>query len=209
MNIHKIKSELKIILSAIIIGVIVTASYTLQAYSTETVNSISNKIVRFRVLANSNKDYDQALKLIVKDSVINHFESDIKGFTNKNDALYTFNSKLDEIEAYATNIVKSYGYNYRVTAKIEKSTFPTRHYGNISLPSGEYTTLVIEIGNSLGDNWWCVMYPPLCFIDETIETIPTELDNELQTALHHDEYNLIAKDELQYNVKFKIVEIFN
>lgn len=209
MNVHKIKSEFKIILISLVIGLVTTSFYSLQAYSHETVNNISNKIVRFRVLANSNNDYDQALKLIVKDSIINHFENDLNDFTSNEEALNTFNNKLSEIEEYSRKIIRSYGYNYDVTAKVQRSSFPTRKYGNITLPNGEYKTLVIEIGESVGENWWCVMYPPLCFVDETMESIPSEINEELQSTLTQDEYKLVTKNDLQYNVKFKIVELFN
>ncbi len=209
MNVHKIKAEIKIILLAVLIGVITTTFYTLKVFSEETVNSISNKIVRFRVLPNSNNDYDQALKLIVKDSVMQRFEQDLNSFSNNEDALNAFNNKLEEIKSYTEKIIHKYGYDYNVNVKVDLSSFPTKTYGNVTLPNGQYTTLIIEIGEATGNNWWCVMYPPLCFVDETMETIPSEIDDELQKALSPNEYQLITSNEIQYNVKFKIVEMFN
>ncbi len=209
MIIHKLKSEIKIILLSLLIGVIATTFYTLKTYSNQTFSSISNKIVRFRVLPNSNSNYDQALKLIVKDCIINYLDNDLNNFSSNEEALHHLNNKLNEIESYANKIVRSCGYNYNVTAKIQLSTFPTRSYSNISLPNGQYTTLVIEIGDATGDNWWCVMYPPLCFVDETMEIIPQTLDDELQNTLSNNEYNIVTNTTFEYNVKFKIVELFN
>ncbi len=209
MNLHKIKLELKILLLSLTIGIICTTLFSLKTYSKETVDNLSNKIVRFRVLANSNSDYDQALKLIVKDSVITYFEDELKSFNNRSEALQSFNDTLYDIEEYAQKIVNDLGYNYNVSAKIDFSKFPTRTYGNVSLPYGDYETLIIEIGDGTGDNWWCVMFPPLCFVDETMEYVPENIDNQLQITLDDDEYNLVTNSNIEYNVKFKIIELFN
>ncbi len=209
MTIHIVKKEFKIILLAIIIGIVSTSFFSLKTYSQETVQNLSDKLVRFRVLANSDKDYDQALKLIVKQSVISHFEKEISNFDSREEALYTFSNFLDEIEIYAQQIVYDYGYNYDVTVKIDYSDFPTRTYGNITLPAGDYTTLVIEIGDARGANWWCVMFPPLCFVDETMESVPDNIDTQIQHTLTQEEYNLVTNNHPEYNIKFKIIEAFN
>lgn len=212
MKVHKIKTELKFILISLILGLFISSFFALKTYSNQQVENISSKILRFRVLSNSDTYEDQALKMIVKESVLNKFEKEINSFENREDAIETFNYLLPDIEKYAQSIIYSYGFNYKATAKIDLSEFPTRNYGNVSLPKGEYTTLIIEIGEAQGPNWWCVMFPPLCFVDETMEYVPKEIDNELKNILDKEEYSLVTnetKNDFKYDVKFKIVEIFN
>ena len=109
------------------------------------------------------------------------------------------------------NIILENGYKYDVSVGIDYSTFPTKQYSNVVLPAGEYKALRIIIGEGKGKNWWCVMFPPLCFVDEQSSIIDTDTDEKLREVLTEEEYELIAQNNKkqvnQVEVKFKIVEI--
>ncbi len=206
---HKFKKELKNILFAMGIGTVFSVGVSLNAYSNDVLENISNEVVRFHVLANSDEDYDQELKIKVKDAVLEEYKDEISTFNSRFESLFTFYMLIDEIEEFAQSIVYENGYNYDVKVTLGKSDFPTKTYGNVTLPEGEYTALRIEIGEARGQNWWCVMFPPLCFVDESMEVVPTEVDQQLQDVLGEEEYKLVTnEDDLNYQVKFKVVEIF-
>ena len=119
--------------------------------------------------------------------------------------------EYSELEKISKNIILQNGYNYDVKIGIDYSEFPTKQYSNVVLPAGEYKALKIIIGEGSGKNWWCVMFPPLCFVDEEKGIIDKDTDDKLREVLTEEEYNLIAqKTSNQTNrvqIKFKIVEI--
>ena len=119
--------------------------------------------------------------------------------------------EYDELEKISKNIILENGYNYDVKVGIDYSEFPTKKYSNVVLPAGEYKALRIIIGEGKGKNWWCVMFPPLCFVDEEKAIIDKETDYKLRKVLTEEEYDLISqktkKQSNRVQIKFKIVEI--
>jgi len=202
--------ELKIWLAASIIGVILAlaiATHT-QAYSQNIQNEISQNVIRFHVLANSNAAEDQALKNMVRDGILNQFGSKLDPTSNIEDTRFFLQNNMTEIEAYAVQLIKNEGFNYSVQGVIDQTFFPTRKYGNMAFPAGEYEALRIIIGEGQGDNWWCVMFPPLCYVDGTTAN-PTSDDYTLLRNLLSDEtYALMnhAQGGTSVTVRFKIVE---
>ena len=116
---------------------------------------------------------------------------------------------LKDIEAVAKQTIIENGYNYEVTAQIGNFSFPTKDYGDISLPAGFYDALRIKIGKAEGKNWWCVMFPPLCFVDVSSGIVPEYSKSQLQSTLNSEEYNIISdKNNSEVNFKFKLIELF-
>ena len=175
--------------------------FLLLGYSVNVNSQISDNIVRLHVIANSDCEQDQALKLKVRDAILEHENSN---FTSKADV-------GDRIELYkkiAENVIRKNGYDYSVTAEYGNFRFPTKHYNNISLPAGYYDALRIKIGDAEGANWWCVMFPPLCFVDGT--TTPAYAEEKLKSVLDEDSYDIITANKdgnLPFEIKFKIVEL--
>ena len=141
----------------------------------------------------------------------NNFENNPIIIT-KEEAIEIANAHLNEFKEIALSTIKENGYNYDVNISIDNVFFPTKTYGDISLPEGYYDALRIKIGKAEGKNWWCVMFPPLCFVDEQNNVIDKETDEKLKKVLTKDEYELIVeKDKKNINnlqIKFKIVEVF-
>ena len=210
-------NKIKIRLSILILSLIVVISTMTVSISGE-VNKIStasedykNKLIRFHVIANSDSDEDQNLKLKVRDAVIDYLQPKLELSSSIEESETIIKSEYKELENISKNIVLENGYKYDISVGIDYSTFPTKQYSNVVLPAGEYKALRIIIGEGKGKTWWCVMFPPLCFVDEQSSIIDTDTDKKLREVLTEEEYALIAQNnKKQVNkveVKFKIVEI--
>lgn len=161
---------------------------------------IPNDVFRFHILANSDTEEDQALKLKVRDKVLEKTKILFDTANSKSDAEKFVKANLDTIEEIAQNEVYKNGYSYPVKAEIVNMHFDTRYYESYTLPAGMYVALRITIGNAKGHNWWCVMYPSIC-----ISTVD-EGKEKAKTALSDDEYSVVTDDKVEY--KFFIVELF-
>lgn len=175
-------------------------------------NDISDSVFRLHVLANSDSKEDQELKYKVRDSLIEYMNSLCGNCTDKNEAIEIANNHIDEFKSIAQNTVKSYGYDYNITVEIGNFEFPVKQYGDISLPAGYYDALRVKIGEAQGQNWWCVMFPPLCFVDIDSPVISNESKDKLEDNLTDEDYALISDNSKQDNfdiqIKFKLLEFF-
>lgn len=171
-------------------------------YASETNERLSRDIVRLHIIANSDSDEDQALKLRVRDRLLASTSSDI----TKED----IPSMLGEYERIAREELRQNGCNYDVRAEYGKFDFPTKSYGNLTYPAGEYDAVRIVIGDGKGENWWCVLFPPLCYVRGSVDS--EAVSEELKEMLSPEDYELITSGEngrLPVKVKFKIVEWIN
>lgn len=199
------------------IGIIIILSLLLFLYTTvcafsyvEAISTdISDSVFRLHVIANSNSDEDQALKYKVRDSLLNYMNNICKNCSSKENAINLVSIHKKDFEQIALETIKNEGYSYDVNIEIGNFEFPTKHYGDISLPAGFYDALKVEIGEATGRNWWCVMFPSLCFIDVSSGIVPEESKEELKNVLSDEEYSIIS-NESDYNIKFKfkLLEFF-
>lgn len=168
---------------------------------------IASEILRFHVIANSDSAEDQALKLKVKSAVTESLYPVLSGVKDVDTAKELVKSRLDRIEALAEKVIEKNGYHYPVTASLEKGYFPIKVYGDLTLPPGQYEALRIEIGKAKGQNWWCIMYPPLCFVDATYSVVPKESKSKLKQALTEEEYeSVFANKKADIKIKLKLVD---
>lgn len=148
---------------------------------------IEDKIIRFHVLANSDTEEDQALKLKVRDRVIEVMSSKLIDCTDVDKAREIMLDSMDEVNAIATQVIKENGYSYTVRCEISRENFPDKMYGDMLFPQGEYEAFRILIGEANGQNWWCVMFPPLCFVDETKQAVNSgETKESLDSVIAED-----------------------
>ena len=131
-----------------------------------------------------------------------------ENISSKEEAIKLANENKSQFYNIAKQVITDNGVNYDVNIEIGNYSFPTKNYGDISLPSGFYDALKVEIGSASGQNWWCVMFPSLCFVDVSEGIVPEESKKDLQKNLKEEEYNLISSDSLEFKVKFKLVELF-
>ncbi|WP_373897925.1 stage II sporulation protein R [Haloimpatiens sp. FM7315] len=171
--------------------------------------NIQDKLIRFHVIANTDTKEDQNLKLKVKDEVIKYIQPKLENCKSINESREVLKKNDSKIIKIAENIIKQEGFDYDVKSSLSKENFPIKTYGNITLPAGEYEAYRIIIGNGKGHNWWCVMFPPLCFVDITRgEVSYNKTESEMKKVLSKDEYNLVdntCKEEIK--LKFKLLDI--
>ena len=172
-------------------------------------NNIADSVFRLHVIANSDSKEDQELKLKVRDELLSYMNIISKDSTSKQEAMQIANEHKEEFTQIAEKVIKENGYNYTVNVQIGKADFPAKYYGDITLPAGTYDALKVQIGEAKGQNWWCVMFPPLCFVDVSTGIVPDNSKQELKQSLDNEEYDLISKtDNNEISFKFKIVELF-
>ncbi len=151
----------KVCISFLIIGIIVLSGIGLWSYNTQT----HKEYLRIHIRANSNLDCDQQVKYLVKDRVVSFLTPYIAECDTKQKAENMLKDNLGAIEREAERVLRKNGFNYSVKASLKNEQFPTRIYDGVCLDSGFYDALIIELGSGKGDNWWCVVYPPLCFTE--------------------------------------------
>lgn len=171
-------------------------------------SDIEDSVFRLHVIANSDSKEDQSLKYIVRDKLLNYMNTISKEASTKQEAIEIAKEHIADFSHIAEETIKQEGYTYNVTVEIGNYNFPTKQYGDISLPAGEYDALRVKIGKAQGQNWWCVMFPPLCFVDVSSGIVPTESKELMKNELNDEEYSLISKeDSPQVEFKFKLIEL--
>ncbi|AWZ49328.1 stage II sporulation protein R [Hathewaya limosa] len=175
-----------------------------------TLEDISSKIIRFHVIANSDTEDDQSLKLKVRDKVLEYISPKLKECKNIDESRKIMKENNDTIINICNETIKDLGYKYSVKTTLGRENFPVKTYGNITLPQGNYEAYRIVIGTGEGHNWWCIMFPPLCFADVTkVEVDEKKAENEMKTVLDDKEYNFINNKKSNVKVKFKVLELLN
>lgn len=171
--------------------------------------NISSSVFRLHVIANSDSAEDQNLKYLVRDALIDYMNSVSKNSNSKDEAISIAYQHKSDFYKIAKKVINDNGYDYNVNISIGNFAFPTKNYGDISLPAGYYDALKVEIGNASGQNWWCVMFPPLCFVDISTGIVPEDSKETIKDSLHTDEYNLINNAQTaDVKFKFKLLEFF-
>lgn len=179
------------------------------SYSNKVFAGLENNIFRLHILANSDSNEDQELKLKVRDGILDYMKKINQNSNNKDLTIENTKLHLDEIKEKCEQILKENGSNYEVSLEIGNFYFPTKYYGNISLPAGNYDALRIKIGEAKGQNWWCSLFPPLCFIDISSGYLSEEDSKILEDNLTDEEFTIISSSAPDIKLKFKIIELLN
>lgn len=178
---------------------IITLSYIIHPFIENQVkNGFKDEIIRFHIRANSDKEEDQALKLKIRDEVLKEMEGKFKDTSSLEESRKIIKANMEEMKHITEKVIKEEGKDYEVAVTLGQDKFPTRKYGNLVLPSGEYETLLITLGEGKGQNWWCVMFPPLCFVDIT-HSVAYNLEKELGGTL--------AEERPALKLKWKTADI--
>ena len=175
------------------------------AWSAQRQDALARKMIRLHVIANSDSAEDQALKLEVRDKVLNFTTNVLQRSVDMEDAQMQLQDALDRIENIAQREIVNQGYDYPVTAQLTRTEFPLKEYDGFSLPAGEYMALRLVIGEGAGQNWWCVVFPPLCLgsVTETVE------ETACTGGFTRSEVALITGETEGYVVKFKAMELWD
>ena len=168
-------------------------------------SALAGQVLRLHVVANSDSDRDQALKLLVRDAVLAQAGEILDGVSDRRDAEQALAPHLDDLVRSAEEVLAAEGCGDAVTAVLTDQWFPTREYDGFSLPAGKYRALRLTIGEGRGRNWWCVVFPPLCLgsvTEESVETVAGEALSDGQVAL-------ITGQDGGYVLKFRFIEWWN
>lgn len=184
---------------------ILTWNIFLNLETKSTVSVLSHSAIRFHILANSDSVSDQALKMRVKESVVNYIYEKTGDFKTVDEAKNFILNNDKTIKSIVTKAIADNGYDYTVSSTFGFSDFPVKTYGDVIFPKGTYTSYTIKIGNGKGHNWWCVLYPPLCFVDVSTGVLPDNSKKKLRDSLSDTQYHTVTK----YNFKFKYLKFFN
>ena len=191
--------KLKFFEIALLIGLAVFL--TSGALALRTQDELADKVVRLHVLANSDSEEDQALKLQVRDVVLERATAILEQSADRREAESRLRGELLELERVAAEEIAAEGYDYPVTVNLENTDFPTKEYDGFTLPAGEYLALRVIIGEGKGRNWWCVVFPPLC--TSASADLPA---SALAAGFSEEEVSLITEENQGYVLKFKAVE---
>ena len=163
--------------------------------------ALSDKVIRLHVVANSDTAADQALKLWVRDRILEEAAGYFQAGQTVEEAAAELTEYLPTLAEAGAQVVREAGYDYPVRVELEDTQFPTKEYDGFTLPAGEYLALRVLIGEAKGQNWWCVVFPPLC-TTASVE-VPA---SALEAGLSEEEVRLITEENTGYVLKFKAVE---
>lgn len=203
------KKSLCFLLCIIIVFIGALGVSNMKAQAAE--NDISNKIIRFHVIANSDSLNDQAVKLRVRDDVLSYLSPKLEKSNSLEESKKILTENIIQVKKIAIEQLRKSGYDYNVKIELSNENFPIKTYGNITLPQGKYQAYRIIIGSGKGQNWWCVMFPPLCFVDITKGSVSyKQTQKEMMKVLTPEEYSLVDNQNVgDIKIKFKFLEIFN
>ena len=191
------------------LGFLMAAMLLLGAFTVLPVHGeagIYDRVIRLHVLAASDSERDQALKLTVRDEILKSAQTVLKNAKDRTEAEQLLRAALPELEQVAEDTLAEAGAPNSVTVTLGQEAYPTREYEQLAFPAGEYLSLRVMIGEAQGQNWWCVLFPPLCLTAAT-ERAETEAVC-LSAGLTGEQYRMIADtDETKYKLRFKILEV--
>lgn len=190
---------MKLLIKSLCIAFVLTVIYSVIPFQAEC-EQISEEVFRLHILANSDSAEDQALKLKVRDALLEYTDELFDDAKDRNDAENIAKENIETLQSVAQNAVYKNGCNYTVNAEVVKMYFNTRYYENYTMPAGMYDALRITIGSGKGHNWWCVMYPSIC-ISSAIDN-----DEKVEKTFSENQQEIVRGNEYEY--KFKVVEIF-
>ncbi|MCI8292442.1 MAG: stage II sporulation protein R [Hespellia sp.] len=183
---------LSLVIAALITGGVVDARQ--EVLLAQAQEHLAQEVLRFHILANSDSEEDQALKMTVKERVLDWMKVCLPEDLDVDQTRMWLREHSDEIEEMCAEEIEAQGYDYPVSAAVTTCYFPEKTYGDVTFPAGNYEALRIEIGAAKGHNWWCVLYPNLCFLDAVHAVVPEEGKEELKQVLTEEEYELFTSD---------------
>lgn len=183
---------------SIALGLVIAIIVSITGFGMEC-NDIRSDIVRLHILANSDSDADQRVKLLIRDALLNCGEDIFSGVVNVKNAEEILNTRKNELIEIANNVLDENGMDYQSDVYLSKEYFTTRSYENFTLPAGEYMALKVILGEGKGHNWWCVMFPPLC--------LPAASEKvELDVVFGESGAEMIENGK-KFEMRFKIIEL--
>lgn len=206
---HRTKRRLAVLLIMVIVISLMVGYYRVNYTGNldAVTEGIADSIIRFHVRANSDSEEDQEVKLKVKQAVVDYIEPLLADSQSIDESRNILMEQSDNIKEVAINTLRSEGHDDSVNVYFENSYFPVKSYGDVTFPAGYYEAFRVDIGAAEGKNWWCVLYPPLCFVDAVYGVVPDESKQKLEGVLTEKEYRTVTQKECR--IKFKYLTFLN
>lgn len=178
---------------------------TVSAHRQILQQGIAEEVLRFHVIANSDSIEDQQIKLLIRDEILawSNGKTEEDAVNGKEDTEAFFRTHLEEIEEISNQILQKNGFEYQAAVRITQCYFPDRRYGECIFPAGWYQAVRIELGNAKGQNWWCVLYPELCFRDCLHAVAEEEQMKSLEKVLTAEEYDYLLDNPRKWHISFR------
>lgn len=192
-----------LVLAAFVTGIVTWQTGVLAQARVQ--QHLAQEVLRFHILANSDSAEDQSLKLKIRDQVLDYLKDRMPDGMDVEQTTDWMRRHTGELEVLGRQTAEEAGYDYPVSAAVTTCYFPEKTYGDVTFPAGNYEALRIEIGAAKGHNWWCVLYPSLCFLDVTNAVVPEEGKQELKSVLTEEEYTQITAAS-DFKIKWYFVE---
>ncbi len=209
LNIHlKNKIFISFLVLYLCLATYITASCRRPSILPSIQEGIAQKVLRFHVIADSDDPKDQEIKLLVKNTLLEYLKPYLSDVSDKQQAMIKLSNLLTDLETVSNQVLASHGYNYTAHVSLGKTMFPIKVYGDLALPAGTYDALCIRLGRAEGKNWWCIMFPSLCFLDDSFTVVPEESKTELECLLTEEEYESILLSTPKVTYQFKLLEWF-
>ena len=192
------KKSVLILLSALLLLIALLSILPIHSESL-----IYDEVLRLHVIANSDSDADQELKLLVRDAILEETQKILKNVKSREEAEKIISEHSALLKNIALETVRKNRFDYSVALELGKEKYPTKNYESCAFPSGEYLSLRIKIGEASGENWWCVLFPPLCL------SAATDKDAFTSVGITDSQYQIITEtDNPKYKIRFKLLESF-
>lgn len=176
-------------------------------YSYSVQKNLSDELLRLHIVANSNSELDQEIKIKVRDEIIKGSREKFQNAESKEEFKKKLLRESGKIEKIADDVLKESNVGYDAAVSFEKVYIPRKSYDGLILPEGNYDAMVIRLGEAKGQNWWCVVYPPLCFTEDVCGSLSEEAEEYLKKTLSPESYELIKEEGISFEYKFKVVEL--
>ncbi len=178
------------------------AAYRGHEDASQLQEGIAEQIIRFHVRANSDSSEDQQLKMMVKEAVVTYMQPLLENSKSVGESRQILSDNIGQIHEIAVDTLRREGSSDDVAVYFENAYFPMKTYGDVTFPPGIYEAFRVDIGSHRGKNWWCVLYPPLCFVDASYGVLPQDSKDTLKNILEEDEYNAITSAQCKYRFKY-------
>ncbi len=190
-----------------LILILLSFSVSVLSFASCVQKDISRSVIRFHVKANSDTDFDQAIKLKVRNKAVSFLSPKLKDAKSVEESVFIIEKNIFELKNAVNEYLKENNLPYSATVYLDKKSFPTKSYENVTLPAGNYNALCIDLGKAEGENWWCVMFPPMCFTDNSVKLTQTS-EQYLKQNLSKESYYIISSNEEQITTvyRFKIFD---
>ncbi|MFV0518908.1 MAG: stage II sporulation protein R [Lachnospirales bacterium] len=204
---HITRNDIQLLVISIVLAILVLFLHNIYE-NKEVQKNLQDNIIRLHIRGKSNSSEDQSFKIYIRDMVLTYVEENLSKGYIKEDVETFITSNIEAIEDYVDYLIKSGGYSYTSEVLFDYEDFPLKTYGFITVPKGTYKSLIINLDKGYGNNWWCVVFPPLCYVESDTLTFSDESIKTLETILEEETFNSITSTKGNITMDFKILEIF-